>query len=176
MNKWLFYILTLGVLFTANGQVDSTKQILDSVRVSTDSVMVSSDSIDFPIDVSNFEPFNNVIQNESALHAFFQKLFDLQNNKTKKVRIVHIGDSHIQADLFTAKMRKQMQTVFGNAGFGFTFPYSVANTNNSAPIRYHASGGSFTAVEIYLLMLLNQLDLVELRYNQSLQILLFSCK
>lgn len=146
MNKWLFYILTLGVLFTANGQVDTTKQILDSFRVSTDSVMVSSDSIDFPIDVSNFEPFNNVIQNESALHAFFQKLFDLQNNKTKKVRIVHIGDSHIQADLFTAKMRKQMQTVFGNAGFGFTFPYSVANTNNSAPIRYHASGGSFTAV------------------------------
>jgi len=146
MNKWLFYILTFGALFTANGQVDSTKQIVDSVRVSKDSVMVPLDSIDFPIDVSNFEPFNNVIQNESAIQSFFQKLFDLENNKTKKVRIVQIGDSHIQADLFTAKMRKQMQAVFGNAGFGFTFPYSVANTNNSAPIRYHASGGSFNAV------------------------------
>lgn len=146
MNKWLVYIVVLSGILTAQGQVDSTKQILDSIRVAKDSVIVSSDSIDFPLDVSNFEPFNNVVLNESALGTFFQKLLDLQQNKRKKVRIVHLGDSHIQADLFTAMMRKRMQSIFGNAGFGFTFPYSVANTNNSAPIRYHASGGSFTAV------------------------------
>lgn len=145
MNKWLYYILALGTLFTANGQVESTNQTLDSVRVLNDSLRASTDSIDFPIDVSNFEPYNNVILNDSALQTFFQKLVDLQQSKNKKVRIVHIGDSHIQADLFTAKMRNQMQAVFGNAGFGFTFPYSVANTNCSAPIRYIASG-SFTSV------------------------------
>ena len=67
-------------------------------------------------------------------------MYQLEQSKSGKINIVHIGDSHIQADLFTAKIRTQFQKVFGNGGFGFTFPYSVAKTNNSAPIRYSATG------------------------------------
>lgn len=82
----------------------------------------------------------NDIHNSNGILAFYEKLYQLEQQKSGKINIVHIGDSHIQADLFTAKIRNQFQSVFGNAGFGFTFPYSIAKTNNSAPIRYVASG------------------------------------
>jgi LysM repeat protein len=42
-----------------------------------------------------------------------------------------------------------MQDSFGNAGFGFTFPYSVAKTNNSAPIRFTASGDFQSVRNLY---------------------------
>jgi LysM repeat protein len=42
-----------------------------------------------------------------------------------------------------------MQDSFGNAGFGFTFPYSVAKTNNSAPIRFNASGDFQSVRNLY---------------------------
>ena len=46
-------------------------------------------------------------------------------------------------------MRNKMQDAFGNAGFGFTFPYSVAKTNNSAPVRFTASGDFQSVRNLY---------------------------
>jgi hypothetical protein len=42
-----------------------------------------------------------------------------------------------------------MQQIFGNAGFGFTFPYSLANTNNSSPIKFTGSGGFSASRNLY---------------------------
>jgi lysophospholipase L1-like esterase len=55
------------------------------------------------------------------------------------VNIVHIGDSHIQADFFTGRVRELLQSnpSFGNGGRGFVFPYSAAHTNN--PTNYSVS-------------------------------------
>jgi LysM repeat protein/lysophospholipase L1-like esterase len=108
-----------------------------------DSLLVPIDSVAFDVPVVDSVEVifsGNDVQNVSAVTAFYEKLYQLEQMKSKKINIVHIGDSHIQADLFTAKIRKEMQSVFGNAGFGFTFPYSVAKTNNSAPIQFSASG------------------------------------
>ncbi|WP_445718866.1 GDSL-type esterase/lipase family protein [Flavobacterium sp.] len=110
---------------------------------SQDSLLIPVDSVyvDIPVVDSVEVVFTgNDFHNSNALLAFYEKVYQLEQIKSRKINIVHIGDSHIQADLFTAKIRKEMQSVFGNAGFGFTFPYSVAKTNNSAPIRYSASG------------------------------------
>ncbi|MCL9769795.1 GDSL-type esterase/lipase family protein [Flavobacterium sp. HXWNR69] len=108
----------------------------DTLLVPIDSVEVEVPVID-SIEVSFT---GNDIHNPNAIIAFYEKLYQLEQSKSGKINIVHIGDSHIQADLFTAKIRSQFQKVYGNGGFGFTFPYSVAKTNNSAPIRYTASG------------------------------------
>lgn len=43
--------------------------------------------------------------------------------------IVHIGDSHIQADGATGVARSVLQTRFGNAGRGFITPLKMAGTN-----------------------------------------------
>lgn len=108
-----------------------------------DSILVPIDSIAFDVpsvDSVDVVFSGNDIQNALALKTFYGKLYQLEQTNQGKINIVHIGDSHIQADLFTAKIRRELQLVYGNAGFGFTFPYSVAKTNNSAPFRYTASG------------------------------------
>jgi LysM repeat protein len=126
----LFFLLTSCVFAQ---EVDSTFVVIDSTIV---------DTIDVTFD-------KNDIQNTSALVAFYERLYQLEQTKQGNLNIVHIGDSHIQADLFTARMRNKMQDSFGNAGFGFTFPYSVAKTNNSAPIRFTASGDFQSVRNLY---------------------------
>lgn len=108
-----------------------------------DSLLVPVDSVDIEVEVVDSVEVtfsSNDFHNVNALLPFYEKIYQLEQSKSGKINIVHIGDSHIQADLFTAKIRNLFQQSYGNAGFGFTFPYSVAKTNNSAPIRYSASG------------------------------------
>lgn len=74
--------------------------------------------------------------NEALLNPLFKKLYRLESKHQGKVNIVHIGDSHIQADLFTNVIRQDLQTRFGNGGYGFTFPYKLAKTNGNTYITY----------------------------------------
>ena len=43
-------------------------------------------------------------------------------------RIVHFGDSHIQADRITSHVREAFQEVGGNGGSGIIFPYSLCGS------------------------------------------------
>ncbi len=71
----------------------------------------------------------NEIVNSSALSGFFEKLYQLNKTNKGTINIVHIGDSHIQADLLTHTIRQLLQKQFGNAGRGFIFPGRIARTN-----------------------------------------------
>ncbi|PXV64070.1 LysM repeat protein [Dysgonomonas alginatilytica] len=75
-------------------------------------------------------------KNVKLLDPLFEKLYQLEKNQKGKVNIVHIGDSHVQADMFTNVIRQILQTKFGNGGYGFTFPYSLAKTNGTSYIKY----------------------------------------
>lgn len=70
---------------------------------------------------------------------FFAQLDSLALYQDRKVNIVHIGDSHLQADVFSHTMRTKIQSIehFGNGGRGFLFPYNLAKTNN--PWNYKVS-------------------------------------
>lgn len=133
MRNSILVFLFLITSFSFAQEVDSTFVVIDSTIV--DSVEVTFDK--------------NSIQNTSAIVAFYERLYQLEQTKTGKLNVVHIGDSHIQADLFTARMRNKMQDSFGNAGFGFTFPYSIAKTNNSAPVRFTALGDFQSVRNLY---------------------------
>lgn len=54
--------------------------------------------------------------------------------ETGSLRIVHIGDSHLQAAFFTEKVKQQLYQHFHGDGTvaspGFIFPFSMAQTNN----------------------------------------------
>lgn len=77
----------------------------------------------------------NKIENDStSLSLFYEKLYQLNHTKTGRVNIVHIGDSHIQADFFSGSVRQKLQLKFGNAGRGLIFPYRVAKSNE--PLSY----------------------------------------
>ncbi len=78
---------------------------------------------------------SNRIENDSvSLTSFYEKLYLLEQNKNSRVNIIHIGDSHIQADHFSGAMRQKLQLRFGNAGRGLVFPYRSAKSNE--PISY----------------------------------------
>src|SRR5437868_3703275 len=72
---------------------------------------------------------SNEIANSATLSGFYEKLYQLKKTKKGRINIVHIGDSHIQADLLTHTVRQLLQKQFGNAGRGFIFPGRIARTN-----------------------------------------------
>ena len=75
------------------------------------------------------------------LHLF--RLYsDLNLKGDGNMKIVHIGGSHIQADIYSDRMRKRLQTFLPgiNGGQGFVFPYSIAGTNNPQGYRVAYSG------------------------------------
>jgi lysophospholipase L1-like esterase len=77
----------------------------------------------------------NTIQNASHLDDFFEKLYQLRVDPKEKINIIHIGDSHIQADYMTDVVRKNFQRDFGNAGRGLITPCRVAGTNEPSNFR-----------------------------------------
>jgi lysophospholipase L1-like esterase len=79
--------------------------------------------------------------NAAHLVPFFNKLLKLENGDTNQVSILHIGDSHIQADFLTREVRKSFQLRFGNAGRGLVFPLRVAGTNEPADYRSTTNTG-----------------------------------
>ena len=89
----------------------------------------------------------NEISNAPALSSFFEKLYQLKKTKKGTVSIVHIGDSHIQADLLTHQVRQLLQKEFGNAGRGFIFPGRIAKTNEPQNI-YKSSDATWEAKRI----------------------------
>ncbi|MGM0613426.1 MAG: GDSL-type esterase/lipase family protein [Bacteroidota bacterium] len=76
------------------------------------------------------------INNSKQMRLMFQKLESLVRGRNHKINVLHIGDSHVQADFFSHQMRKQMQSIAlgQNGGRGFVFPYRMAKTNN--PLNY----------------------------------------
>lgn len=70
--------------------------------------------------------------NADALEPFFAKL---STAGSRKVKVLHIGDSHVQADFFPGFIRESMQAIFGYGGRGFVFPYACANTHATYDYR-----------------------------------------
>ncbi|MCX7697517.1 MAG: LysM peptidoglycan-binding domain-containing protein [Bacteroidales bacterium] len=72
----------------------------------------------------------NVIEwyHPDAIFPFFEKLKNADNDK---VVILHIGDSHVQSDVFTGVIRDRLQEIFGYGGRGYVFPYKAAKTNSA---------------------------------------------
>lgn len=70
----------------------------------------------------------------TAVQSFF---LALRNADKRVVKILHIGDSHIQADIYSGHVRQRLQQIFGNGGRGFIFPFSCGKTH--PPYDYSTS-------------------------------------
>jgi lysophospholipase L1-like esterase len=79
---------------------------------------------------------SNKVQNSRAgMKNFYEKLHLLRLQDSERITILHMGDSHIQADTMTGVIRESLQDAFGNAGRGLIFPYSPAKTNGPADLK-----------------------------------------
>lgn len=81
----------------------------------------------------------NVIQThrKTLIAPFMAKL---KKTNKQRVHILHIGDSHVQADIFTHETRTLMGGTFGHAGRGMVFPYTTARTHTAADYRSKHTG------------------------------------
>lgn len=80
--------------------------------------------------------------NKALYEGLFSKLDSAIQFGAGKINIVHIGGSHIQADIYTHQIRKRLQSLQYdmNGGRGLIFPYRIAKTNNPSNFRVTYSG------------------------------------
>ncbi|BDD04820.1 LysM peptidoglycan-binding domain-containing protein [Aureibacter tunicatorum] len=76
------------------------------------------------------------ILGKERIGVFINKLENFDSLDNRKLHIVHIGDSHIQADYFSGRMREYFQEKYGNGGRGLVFPYRLSKTNGATDIKY----------------------------------------
>ena len=104
----------------------------------TDSVFLKK-SMGYSIQNPYIQYDKNTLEwyDKEAIYPFFEKL---KNAKNKKVKILHIGDSHIQPDICTGVTRNKLQQVFGYGGRGLVFPYQVAGTASAYDYTAYGTG------------------------------------
>ncbi|MFD2720432.1 GDSL-type esterase/lipase family protein [Hymenobacter monticola] len=99
-------------------------------------------------------PFLNTAANrienaQLGLQHFYQQLARLpvypQELPGARVSVVHLGDSHLQADEFSGRVRRELQRTYGNAGRGLAFPFGVAKMDGSPTFRSRATAGRWRA-------------------------------
>jgi lysophospholipase L1-like esterase len=95
----------------------------------------------------------NHIENATiGLQRFYQRLRQARQQPAvlpgSRVSVVHLGDSHIQADDYSDRVRRELQRAYGNAGRGLVFPYEVARTNGSRTYRTARTHGVWRAKRV----------------------------
>ncbi len=110
---------------------------------------INNDSIANPqyikrlITYNKVYPFIHYNQNyiewndSSSINGLFEKM---KLTPTRKLKVLHIGDSHVQADIFTGYIRNELQAVFGDGGRGFVFPYAAAATHAAYDYKTSCKG------------------------------------
>lgn len=80
----------------------------------------------------NFSENTIEFKAKENLNQRFSDLIQSVRNGDQQLRVLHIGDSHIQADFFTGETRRLISNwlLDSNTTRGFTFPYQVASSNN----------------------------------------------
>lgn len=123
MNKKLLIITFLWAT-----QFSAQRYILDSI-------------MPFHGNLLNLESNQLKFASESpTFNAFFKRLDSVFEGKKDKLHIFHIGGSHIQADIYSNKLRTYFQNTneVSMAQRGFIFPFHLARTNN--PSNYKITG------------------------------------
>ncbi|MDR2682564.1 MAG: GDSL-type esterase/lipase family protein [Dysgonamonadaceae bacterium] len=81
-------------------------------------------------------------EDSTRLNRFFQKIDTLLQEGRGRINILHIGGSHVQADLFSHEVRRNLDSLNGDfqTPRGLIFPFSVAKTNNPSNYKVSYSG------------------------------------
>jgi LysM repeat protein len=86
-------------------------------------------------DPSGYEPIT--IERSEVLRSFFSE--DLLLSKSC-YKIIHFGDSHIQGDIITGEIRKNLKRETHPAGTGLIFPLSLCGSFGPAGVKSSISG------------------------------------
>jgi alginate O-acetyltransferase complex protein AlgI len=90
----------------------------------------------------NFEA-NKILQSDSnTLLGFYQKLWKFESQREGKVKILQIGDSHVQGGAWSGTVRNTIHDKFGCGVTerGFVFPYHMAGSNGPKDYKVEFTG------------------------------------
>lgn len=86
------------------------------------------------------DEFNNIqfMKDSLDFYSFFRKLDKLVTTGKGKLNIVHFGGSHVQADIWTGKMRNNFNELINQkqAARGWVYPYKMGHSKNNNPSNY----------------------------------------
>lgn len=124
--------------------------ILLMILVSQNGWTLDGDSIrPIAVDLSNYSfidlKYSDLqipSQDSIRFKKFNQRVNEVIEKKNGQVNVLHIGGSHIQADMFSHRVRQNLDAINGafESPRGFIFPFSVAKTNNPANYKVSYSG------------------------------------
>lgn len=122
INILIYIILSLQAVNAQVQDYQADHRLYDFIRYSDNQFMLISDNPGY---------YN--------LFARFDTLIKAGKNQ---IKIVHLGGSHIQADVYTHYVRKELQSFYpGILGSrGFFFPYSLAQTNGPSNLWITCTG------------------------------------
>lgn len=112
---------TINDFFIPELEEDSLSKLEDDLAELFDSTVVVSkiDSAIIQHKLDSLQKFRQGLQlndkGKSSMNRFFKAL---DNARNKKVRIMHYGDSQIEADRITSYLRNELQKKFGGYGAG----------------------------------------------------------
>lgn len=107
-----------------------------AVREGKVEIPAEADDIDIPIPAF-VKADRNVIDLNGADWNKLRTAF--RNSDKRTVSIVHIGDSHVQAEINTGTVRSLLQYDFGNAGRGLISPHRLSGSNQADDYQFQSS-------------------------------------
>ncbi|WP_298313637.1 GDSL-type esterase/lipase family protein [uncultured Aquimarina sp.] len=116
--------IVLFCLFLVSSSIMAQDYVLDTIQNKYPFVNWKANQIKF-------------VENAPSFAKLFRKLDTIANGSEEDVHIFHIGGSHIQADIYSNRLRTYLQHMSPTAKGqrGFIYPYKIAGTNN--PSNYN---------------------------------------
>ena len=136
--KYLLFLAIVLAAFTSNVVASEAKQAKP----------LTTAPGAYTLDLSRYDFIDttlNVIQypkGSAAFTPFFNKMDTLVFENRGQIRILHIGGSHLQADVISGRIREHFIKEYpgASAGRGFVFPYAAARTNTPASYASYYKG------------------------------------
>ena len=119
---------------------ENTTEDDESEMLSSEVIIPLEDEEDINIPIPSFikTSANHIILNGSDWTPIRRALASMTSSSP--VSIVHIGDSHIQADFSTAITRSLLQYDYGDAGRGLVAPLKMSGTNEPSDYSFQSRG------------------------------------
>ncbi|NQY11882.1 MAG: hypothetical protein HRT71_20495 [Flavobacteriales bacterium] len=120
----LALVMVLGLQFNSQAQNPYLKQV------------AQHDFINYDTNIIQY------FEDSTSLNRFYKKLNLALTTKETNVNIMHVGGSHIQADIWSGVMRSNLQTMEPHmkGERGMVFPLHMARSNNPANYKTKYTG------------------------------------